>query len=78
MAFSPDGSKLATGNNAGAVQIWNYAEATSTSVNDIEADQIDSLSFSDDGSRLVVGSTEHRQVWVVNVAASSVDSELDD
>ena len=66
IAFSPDGKCLATGANNKTVTLW--CTKTWQSIATLNTVQFESLAFSPDGSRLVIGGTwpEQRiQVWDV-------------
>ena len=57
LAFSADGSLLASSNSAGLVEIWMFENESSSRVGSIRKDSVYSLAFNPSGTRLAVGTT---------------------
>lgn len=78
LAFSPDGSQLASSARDGTVRIWSVSDADEQQVLHTSHEDIMSasdLAFSDDGSRLAVGSRDATtQIW--DVASSRLVHKL--
>ena len=81
LAFSPDGSKLASGSQGGildgTVYIWNVATGEIEHVLGDYTHQIIALAFSPDGSRLVAGTLFSEAVRIWNVATGQVEHKLE-
>ena len=64
VAFSPDGSMLASGSANGTVKVWNVATRAEVATLDGHTDQILSLGFSSDGIMLASGSLDRTvRLW---------------
>jgi len=57
LAFSRDGSLLASSNSAGLVDVWKLENGTFNLVDSIRKDSVYSLDFNPSGTRLAVGTT---------------------
>ncbi|HEV3255347.1 MAG TPA: WD40 repeat domain-containing protein, partial [Gemmataceae bacterium] len=60
LAFSPDGSRLATGDFSDGVQLWDTATGDPVGPRMPQANLVLALAFSPDGTRLAVGTTNDR------------------
>jgi len=80
VAFSHDGSRLASGSDDCTVRVWNVAtgqvEQTLGHSGDGHSGRVNSVAFSHDGSRLASGSDD-RTVRVWNVATGQVEQTLE-
>ncbi|HLJ95694.1 MAG TPA: serine/threonine-protein kinase [Gemmataceae bacterium] len=56
LAFSPDGSRIASGLLSGAVRIWDLATGKPVALLQGHTQQISTMTFSPDGNRLLTGS----------------------
>ena len=66
VAFSPDGTKLATGGNDNSIHIWDIATGEKLSTFNGHSDWIAFLTFSPDGSSLLSGSVDNTvRLWDV-------------
>jgi WD40 repeat protein len=76
MAFSPDGSTLATGDQDGSTWLWNVAAVTDTPSATLHegGTPVDAMAFSPDGGTLAVGTGSGVQFW--NAAAGRLASTL--
>lgn len=64
LAFSPDGSRLATGDAKGDIQIWNVEDGKHLMACSGHDDWIWSIAFSPDGQILASGSSDHTiKLW---------------
>jgi WD40 repeat protein len=64
VAFSPDGTVLASGDYEGKIMLWNVATGEKLVIIDGHFDKINSLVFSEDGTMLVSGSEDGTvKVW---------------
>lgn len=77
VTWSPDGTKLATGDTAGTVQVWDantlMVQATLTG----HTQQVNTLSWSSNSSMLASGSSDGRtRIWNVETGASLNTLEL--
>ena len=71
VVFSPNGSKLASGYNNGAIHLWNIKNLHNKSIVTLEkhTDSIQSLDFSSDGRTLASGSKDKTIcIWDANAA----------
>ena len=69
--FSPNGSKLASGYNNGAIHLWNIKNLHNKSIVTLEkhTDSVQSLDFSSDGRTLASGSKDKTIcIWDANAA----------
>jgi WD40 repeat protein len=55
MAFSPDGTLLASGNSSGQLSIWRVSGNEFTLLHTVPGEKVDALSFDPQGSRLFTG-----------------------
>ncbi len=55
VAFSPDGSRLASGGDDGTVRVWDVGSGAEIRVLEGHGDSVSSVAFSPDGSRLASG-----------------------
>jgi WD40 repeat protein/Flp pilus assembly protein TadD/tRNA A-37 threonylcarbamoyl transferase component Bud32 len=60
LAFSPDGSLLATGDFSDGVQLWDAATGAPVGPRMLQANLVLALAFSPDGKKLAVGTTNDR------------------
>ncbi|KAJ6144961.1 hypothetical protein N7470_008856 [Penicillium chermesinum] len=64
IAWSPDGSRLASGSADKTVRIWDPATGQSVSILEGHTDWVNSIAWSPDGSRLVSGSGDKTvRIW---------------
>ena len=64
VAFSPDGSKLASGSVDKTVQVWNMMTGQAEQILEGHSGRIQSVAFSPDGSKLASGSYDKTvRVW---------------
>lgn len=75
LAFSPDGSTLASGSTEDWIYLWNVASSESLGVLQENASDILSLAFSADGSLLAAGA-EEGAVWLWNLGDGTVNGVL--
>jgi WD40 repeat protein len=76
VAFSPDGSKLASGSSDRTVRVWNVATGQVEQTLEGHLDSVWSVVFSPDGSKVASGSRDHTvRVW--NVATGQVEQTLE-
>jgi WD40 repeat protein len=76
MAFSPDGTALASGNHDGTVQLWNVATASQTALLEGHSDWVFGVAFSPDGTILASASNDGSvRLW--NVATATQTTQLD-
>ena len=71
LAFSPDGTTLASGTNQGGIQTWNIATGKALAVfakptNQGSLEAILALRFSSDGTLLAAGSYKLIRIWEVD------------
>ncbi len=82
MAFTPDGSRLATGHKSGTIRLWNMKSNACTLVLrgeffDAPHQPVNSLNFTDDGTQLVVSHDGMgSRVRVLDTLSVSERSEL--
>jgi WD40 repeat protein len=61
VAFAPDGARVAAGDNAGGVHVWNTAQGTPELALAGHAGTVNALAFSPDGAHLaIVGGSQRR------------------
>jgi WD40 repeat protein len=75
LAFSPDGSTLASGSTEDWIYLWDVASGESQGVLQENASDILSLAFSADGTLLAAG-TEEGGVWLWNLGDGTVNGVL--
>ena len=76
VAFSPDGSKLASGSRDQTVRVWDVASGQAEQTLEGHSDWVTSVAFSPDGSKLASGSDD-RTVRVWDVASGQVEQTLE-
>jgi len=73
LAFSPDGKILATGNDNGAIQLWDAATQQPITVFTATPGPITSVAFSPDGKTLASATADHTvALWDVAYLADVV------
>lgn len=65
VAFSPDGTVMATGANDGRVKIWNVSNQVPTPSGHVLQGGLGVVAFSPDGTMVAVGQTGAIQLWSV-------------
>lgn len=65
LAFSNDGTLLATANLNGLVTVWNWAERTLIATIDQEGAGVSRMAFSPDGAHLAIGKSTAIDIWQV-------------
>ena len=76
VAFSPDGSILASGSANGTVKVWNVATRAAVATLDGHTDRILSLGFSSDGMMLASGALDHTvRLWDIASGANHATLE---
>ncbi|THU79671.1 hypothetical protein K435DRAFT_810519 [Dendrothele bispora CBS 962.96] len=76
VAFSPDGSQLASGSEDHTVQIWNTATGQEEAKLGGHTAKVWSVAFSPDGNRLASGSEDHTvRIW--NTATGQEEAKLE-
>ncbi len=71
-ATSPDGCLFATGTRNGVVEIWDIQSQTLVTDVEIDANFVESLSFSADGMRLAVGTRASADDYIIDLASMDV------
>lgn len=78
IAFSPDGQWLATGDDAGNVELWKFDAETAPMLLSGHRQQVWALAFSPDSSRLISGDRSGQvRVWSVATGALEATIEAD-
>jgi WD40 repeat protein len=73
MAFSPDGRRLATGSDTGAVMVWDTKSHTPMATDTSFADPVLSVAFSPDGRTLATGTDDGAvRLWDASADPSSL------
>ncbi|HML22978.1 MAG TPA: c-type cytochrome [Aggregatilinea sp.] len=73
LAFNPDGTILAAGDDAGEIKLWNVANGTVIRALQGHTDYVRSVAFSPDGTRLASGSDDATvRVWDVTSGMQSL------
>ena len=72
LAFSPDDSKLATGNYDGTITLWSTSTCSGIAVLHGHTDRVNSVAFSPDGSKLASGSKDR----TINLWSMANGSEI--
>jgi WD40 repeat protein len=68
-AFSPDGRRLASGDQEGKIIVWDLPSGTRTATLQHHKERILSVAFSPEGHTLATGSSDGSiQLWVVDQA----------
>jgi WD40 repeat protein len=75
LVFSPDGSQLAFGGDAGVVQVWNVANRSETFKLTGHIGAVESLLYSPDGNRLLSSDQHGVKFW--DVITGKLQFELD-
>ena len=75
VAFSPDGTQIASGTSAGAVTVWDAEKGTVLLELKGHTANVNSVAFSPDGKRIVTGSAD-RTVRVWDVRTGTTLAEL--
>ncbi|MEL6328582.1 MAG: protein kinase [Planctomycetota bacterium] len=65
-ALSPDGTTFANGTSRGVIEVWDLARRVRVAEHAIEADFVESLSFSDDGRLLAVATRSISPAFVID------------
>ncbi len=76
-AVSPDGCLFATGTRSGFIEIWDVLTQTLVTDIRISANFVESLSFSDDGLRLAVGTRASADDYIIDLSAMDVVVSID-
>ena len=74
VAFSPDGSRIATGSWDKTAKVWDARTGESLLELNGHSNEVTSVSFSPDGTRIVTGSSDRRaKVWDAKTGASLLE-----
>jgi WD40 repeat protein len=76
VAFSPDGSKVASGSYDRTVRVWNVVTGQAEQTLEGHSDSVMSVAFSPDGSKVASGSYD-RTVRVWNVVTGQAEQTLE-
>jgi eukaryotic-like serine/threonine-protein kinase len=63
VAWSPDGTRIASGSADGTVQVWNAHDGSQPFIYRGHRHDVDAVAWSPDGSRIASGSWDEVQVW---------------
>tara|TARA_B100001758_G_C17788212_1_gene293388 strand:+ start:126 stop:437 length:312 start_codon:yes stop_codon:yes gene_type:complete len=74
LAFSPDGSRIASGGEDTTVRVWDAATGESVATLEGHSQEVISVAFSPDGSRIASGGGDK----TVRVWSRSMREDLDD
>lgn len=77
VAFSPDGSQLASGSRDQTVRLWNMANGAALQTFDEPKAAVVRVAFSPDGARLIAG-YDSGQIVMWDIASGSRAGQLDD
>ncbi len=76
IAFSPDGSRIASGGNDRTLRLWDVKTGKNTQTLRVQAD-VSSLAFSPDGTRIVSGTADYTgttgdvRIWNINTGENT-------
>lgn len=72
--FSPDGQRLVTGDESGAVKIWSIQSGQSIDTLEVDANSVYSVQFSADNRTLAIAGDDGLKLWALPNWQSSPDS----
>ncbi|MDR0411763.1 MAG: WD40 repeat domain-containing protein [Treponema sp.] len=73
LAFSPDGSILATGCKDGYVRVWNAGDGVARLAKSARRGPVNALTFRPDGTRIAFQTRENLKVWDAETGAELLD-----